>query len=614
MQLVGLAASGLPLDVSLVEANEYDVDNLPLDDYLIIVMPTWEDGAPPPNGAVWAQWLKEQALDFRVDRTWLRSLKYAVYGCGNQEYGDLWCAAALAQFNQLGEIGAVPLLPLGYGDDSADQEAHFAAWCEQLVPELATQVRYDTGVAEQAGSSAGGCATCHEPAEAPAAAPRAQAAPVSKDGSGTPREEEDELNDIEVEYDIDADDSGSEVVDLEDLGQAIARSKAAAAAAAADRVDRAMVTPAQYRRMTKQGYKIIGTHSAVKLCRWTKHHLRGRGACYKRTCYGILSSQCMEATPSLACSSRCTFCWRGSQHPLGRVWRWATDEPLDIVTQAIEQHVKMIHELKGVPGVRMDRWEASHTVRHCALSLIGEPIFYPRINELVQLLHERNISTFLVTNAQYPDAMLSLVPVTQLYVSIDAATKESLKAIDRPLFKDFWERFLACLRTLADKQQRTVYRLTLVKDKNMEDGMREYARLIAMGRPTFVEVKGVTYCGNSAASDMTMANVPYHHEVRAWCEQLAEVCPGYELAVEHEHSNTVLLARSEFKIDGVWHTWIDYDKFHELATAQAKGGPAFGALDYCAPTPEWAWYGAPEAGFDPSEVRFRRTKHGKASA
>jgi wyosine [tRNA(Phe)-imidazoG37] synthetase (radical SAM superfamily) len=29
----------------------------------------------------------------------------------------------------------------------------------------------------------------------------------------------------------------------------------------------------------------------------------------------------------------------------------------------------------------------------------------------------------------------------QLYVSVDAATKEKLKAIDRPLFSDFWERF-----------------------------------------------------------------------------------------------------------------------------------------------------------------------------
>lgn len=39
-------------------------------------------------------------------------------------------------------------------------------------------------------------------------------------------------------------------------------------------------------------------------------------------------------------------------------------------------------------------------VRHCALSLVGEPIMYPEINTLVGLLHERRISTFLVTNAQ----------------------------------------------------------------------------------------------------------------------------------------------------------------------------------------------------------------------
>jgi tRNA wybutosine-synthesizing protein 1 len=67
---------------------------------------------------------------------------------------------------------------------------------------------------------------------------------------------------------------------------------------------------------------------------------------------------------------------------------------------------------------------------------------YPHVNELVRLLHQRSISTFLVTNAQFPECITKMDPVTQLYVSIDAATKETLKAIDRPLFKDFWERFL----------------------------------------------------------------------------------------------------------------------------------------------------------------------------
>lgn len=52
----------------------------------------------------------------------------------------------------------------------------------------------------------------------------------------------------------------------------------------------------------------------------------------------------------------------------------------------------------------------------------------------------------------------ALEPVTQLYVSVDAATRDTLKAIDRPLFKDFWERFLECLRLLRNKRQRTVYR------------------------------------------------------------------------------------------------------------------------------------------------------------
>ena len=47
--------------------------------------------------------------------------------------------------------------------------------------------------------------------------------------------------------------------------------------------------------------------------------------------------------------------------------------------------------------------------RHCALSLVGEPIMYPEINALVKLLHKKGISTFLVTNAQFPDSIRYLV-------------------------------------------------------------------------------------------------------------------------------------------------------------------------------------------------------------
>ena len=65
---------------------------------------------------------------------------------------------------------------------------------------------------------------------------------------------------------------------------------------------------------------------------------------------------------------------------------------------------------------------------------------FSAFHRFVDLLHEKEISSFLVTNAQFPDAIRQMSPVTQLYVSVDAATKDSLKKIDRPLFKDFWER------------------------------------------------------------------------------------------------------------------------------------------------------------------------------
>ena len=48
---------------------------------------------------------------------------------------------------------------------------------------------------------------------------------------------------------------------------------------------------------------------------------------------------------------------------VGREWRWAMDAPADIVAGALEQHVRMIHEFRGVPGVRPDRLAEGMQVR-----------------------------------------------------------------------------------------------------------------------------------------------------------------------------------------------------------------------------------------------------------
>ncbi|XDV32545.1 hypothetical protein PO909_003334 [Leuciscus waleckii] len=157
------------------------------------------------------------------------------------------------------------------------------------------------------------------------------------------------------------------------------------------------------------------------------------------------------------------------------------------------------------------------------------------------------------------------------------------------------------------EQQRTVYRLTLVKAWNVDE-LKAYSDLIALGQPDFIEVKGVTYCGESSASSLTMANVPWHEEVIYFVQQLANLLPNYEIACEHEHSNCLLLAHHKFKVDGEWWTWIDYERFQELIQEydESGGTTSFSAMDYMAKTPSWAVFGARERGFDPLDTRFQR--------
>ncbi|GLT92132.1 hypothetical protein SLE2022_099860 [Rubroshorea leprosula] len=209
------------------------------------------------------------------------------------------------------------------------------------------------------------------------------------------------------------------------------------------------------------------------------------------------------------------------------------DDPSEIVNAAIELHTKIIKQMKGVPGVTQERLAEGLSLRHCALSLVGEPIMYSEINVLVDELHQRRSSTFLVTNAQFPEKIKTLKPVTQLYVN-------SLILI-----------------ALREKQQRTVYRLTLVKGWNKED-IDAYFKFFSLGKPDFVEIKGVTYCGSSATSKLTMDNVPWHSDVKAFSEALAAKSKGeYEVACEHVHSCCVLLAKTR-KVQGSF--WQAFQK------------------------------------------------------
>lgn len=563
----------------LVDPKDYEPEDLSKKTFVLYVASTWEDGKPPPTAGFFANWLAESADDFRVGSLLLTRCKFAVFGVGSRSYGASFNAVAREFSKRMRALGAAEIFPVGEGDvDDGDLDEVFDSWSNKLTRVLKGGLVENDRNMESAVVSDSDW--------------------ESIDGW---EEDEDGGND---------DESG--IVDLEDIAGKAPSRKSTTVVASNGKVngEKEMVTPVIRASLVKQGYKIIGSHSGVKICRWTKSQLRGRGGCYKHSFYGIESHRCMEATPSLACANKCVFCWRHHTNPVGKSWRWKMDDPLEIVNTAIDLHTKMIKQMKGVPGVKAERLAEGLSPRHCALSLVGEPIMYPEINTLIDELHRRRISTFLVTNAQFPEKIKSLKPITQLYVSVDAATKESLKAIDRPLFSDFWDRFVDSLKSLKEKQQRTVYRLTLVKGWNTED-IDAYYDLFSAGKPDFVEIKGVTYCGTSATSKLTMENVPWHADVKEFSEALSRKSNGeYEVACEHVHSCCVLLAKvDKFKINGQWHTWIDYEKFHDLV---ASGKP-FDSKDYMAATPSWAVYGAVEGGFDPDQARYKKERHHKSS-
>ncbi|KAL2419288.1 S-adenosyl-L-methionine-dependent tRNA 4-demethylwyosine synthase [Exophiala dermatitidis] len=559
--------------------------------------------------------LDETHNDFRIDTSPLSTLAgYTVFGVGDKEgWPDEnrgFCAQAIEVDRWMAKLtGRKRAYPLGLGDVKGNLDGALQDWLagvRNVLEELAATGNLGEGVR--------GSGDAVESAD---------------------EEEDDEIDDVddddttevELQEEVDFPDSGrnkrrkiaaTNTVDLEDVGRKGTTTTLAvdfttyspAAGTQSSGLLKAMVPKESptHAALTKQGYTIVGTHSGVKICRWTKSALRGRGSCYKNSFYGIASHLCMETTPSLSCSNKCVFCWRHGTNPVSTTWRWQVDDPVEIFNGAKEGHYKKIKMMRGVPGVRSERFAEAMRIRHCALSLVGEPIFYPRINEFVGLLHSEHISSFLVCNAQHPQQLRDLRRVTQLYVSIDASNRDSLRKIDRPLHRDFWERFQACLDILREKRfvQRTVFRLTLVKGFNVDDEVEGYADLVARGLPCFIEVKGVTYCGTSVSANagLTMGNVPFYEEVVAFVNALDRALAKrgleYGIAAEHAHSCCVLLASNRFRINGKWHTVIDYDRFFELLDK----GVDFRPEDYCKETAEWALWG--NGGFDPRDVRVDR--------
>ncbi len=280
-----------------------------------------------------------------------------------------------------------------------------------------------------------------------------------------------------------------------------------------------------------KGYHIVGRHSAVKTCLWLKKSLKDEGYCYKQKFYGIPSHRCLQMSPALICNLSCVHCWRPLDlMPPFREW----DDPEFIVEESIKAQRRLLSGFFGTVGVNRKKLEEALNPKHVAISLIGEPTLYPRIDELVDEYKKRNFTTFLVTNGTNPQALERVEPY-QLYLSLTAYDEESHKVLQGTK----WEKIEESLKLLPNLDFRTVIRLTLIKGVNMEP--EKFAKIIDEASPDFVEAKAYMYLGYSRRR-LKAENMPEHEDVRKFAEELAKLT-GYEIRDESEASRVVLLVR-----------------------------------------------------------------------
>ncbi len=292
----------------------------------------------------------------------------------------------------------------------------------------------------------------------------------------------------------------------------------------------------------RQHYAVVGGHSAVKLCHWTKESiLRGR-SCYKQDFYGIASHRCLQMSPAVsACTQMCLFCWRIQTFTEQAVA--APDDPEAILEGSLRAQQKLLTGYKGDPRTDPEKFVEAQRPTMVACSLSGEPTLYPRLGELFEACHRREMTTFLVTNGTQPTVLARLDPLPrQLYLSVVAPTEDVYKKLCAPLIPDGWARIQETLAVLPSLGTRTVVRHTLVKGWNMDPGMvPAYARMIAAAQPEFVEAKGFVFVGSSRGR-MHFDAMPSHEDVQRFAAALAEAT-GYKVTKEKPDSLVVLLQR-----------------------------------------------------------------------
>lgn len=297
----------------------------------------------------------------------------------------------------------------------------------------------------------------------------------------------------------------------------------------------------QVEKLESSGYRFVGSHNhaSAKICHWTKQSILDKGVCYKEKFYGIESHRCLQMAPAVPnCQQKCEFCWRDLSYTQTQ-WEGEYDDPKTIIDEAVKAQNNLLCGFFGNDKANKEKLEESKTPTNAAISLAGEPMLYPEIDELIAEFNRRNFTTFVVSNGQCVDKLKNLENEPyQLYLSLDAPTKKIYNDVCQPQISEGWDNLNQSLDTLASFNSRTCIRTTCVKGRNMTNP-EKYAELIKKASPDFVEIKAYM-CVGSSRHRLTPDNMPTFDEVKSFAQKIGENC-GKKIVNESEVSRVVLL-------------------------------------------------------------------------
>lgn len=308
-----------------------------------------------------------------------------------------------------------------------------------------------------------------------------------------------------------------------------------------------MLTPHQQERLYKQQYRLVGRHSAVKICLWTKQCLRQGKVCYKQHFYDVHCGKCLEMSPAITCNQRCLHCWRDTS-VFSPEWEGEADEPKEIIEKAIAERKQLMIGFGGREKIDKKYFQDCLTPDHAAISLTGEPTLYPKLPQLIDSFFEdfHFRTVFLVTNGTQPEMLKRIEKEskhypTNLYLSLEAWDEESHKMLNNPVTNGTWEnvqKSMKYLSPLKDKT-RTILRITLIWGLNMDDP-KKFVPYIKLMQPTCIEVKGYGFLGYSQKR-LKKENEPAWEETKKFAREL-EKLTSYKISGEQEASDVVQLS------------------------------------------------------------------------